>query len=96
MKQLVYLHEMTRPLVVVAGQAVTRLVSSRLSRSLSRLLPGPRGRRIIGWASLVVSLVVQILCLVILSELISLCIDLAELWTLLAQKHLEITLDETS
>lgn len=87
---------MVKPLAVVFARFITEIVGRRLTRSLSRRLPGPRGRRIIGWTCLGASLLVQIVCLVILSELISLCIDLAELWTLLAQKHLQITLDETA
>ena len=96
MKQLLYVHTMMTPGIVVLGRAVTRLVSSRLFPILGRLLPGPAGRRIIGWTCLGASVLAQIVCLVILAELITLCIDLAELWTVLARKHLEITLDETA
>jgi hypothetical protein len=39
-----------------------------------------------------VAIVVQVVSLVVLAELVELSISLMELWTLLAQKHLEITL----
>lgn len=96
MKQLVYVHTLMKPLVVVCTSWLMKIVVPWLTGVISRWIPGAKGRRIIGWTSFGVSILAQIVCLVVLSELISLCIDLAELWTLLAHKHLEITLDQTS
>jgi hypothetical protein len=90
MKQLLYVHARIEPLALALGRAVTSAVSSRLFPALSRLLPGARGRRLIGWILLAVSLVVQVVCLWLLGELVSLCIDLAELWAILARKYVEI------
>lgn len=96
MKQLVYLHTMTQPFLVVLSRAAARWVSGWLTPLATKLIPSRRSAAAIRLGILAVALLVQIVCLVILSELISLCIDLAELWTVLAQKHLEITLDETT
>lgn len=91
-----YIHTMTQPFLVVLSRVVARWVSGWLTPLAMKLIPGAKGRRILGWTSLGVSLLVQIVCLVLLQQLVDLCIDLAELWTVLAQKHLEITLDRTS
>lgn len=95
-KQLLYRHTLVKPLAVVLARWITQILAKRLTGVISRLVPGPRGRNALRIGLWGVSLVVQIVCLVVLSELISLCIDLAELWTVLAHKHLEITLDKTS
>lgn len=92
MRHLLYVHTKTAPLVVLLTRAIAAAAGRRLLPILRRLLPGRRGRRIISTILLVVGLVVQAVLLWTLGELISLCIDLAELWTALARKHLEITL----
>jgi len=96
MKQLRYYHEPLRPLLrdlisVTAGVArrITDLVLGLVSRGRRR----SKGLATIG---IVISLVVQMVLLWLLGEMVSLCIDLAELWVELAAKHLEITLDTTS
>lgn len=92
MKQLRYGHEMIVPLVVALSRAVTAALGRRLLPLGRRLLPGPAGRRIFAGVLLGVSLLVQILLLWMIGELVSLCIDVMELWAVLARKHLEITL----
>lgn len=95
-KQLVYIHTLTRPILVVLSQAAARWVSGWLTPLATKLIPGRQSAAAIRLGILVAALLVQIVCLVILAQLIELCIDLAELWAILAHKHLEITLDETT
>ena len=90
MNQLLYVHARVTPLVLALGRAVTSVLSRRLSLPLGRLLPGERGRQLIGWILLAVSLLVQVVCLWLLGQLITLCIDLAELWAVLAGKYVEL------
>lgn len=92
MRYLRYSHEVVIPLAVALSRAVTVALGRRLLPLGRRLLPGPAGRRILAGLLLGVSLVVQILLVWMIGELVSLCIDLAELWAVLAKKHLEITL----
>lgn len=92
MRYLRYSHEVVIPLAVALSRAVTAALGRRLLPLGRRLLPGPAGRRILAGLLLGVSLVVQILLVWMIGELVSLCIDLAELWAVLAKKHLEITL----
>lgn len=92
MKHLRYRHEMMVPLVAAFGRVVAAAVGRRLSPALGRLLPGRRGRRIIAGILLGVSLAIQVVLVWLIGELITVVVDVMELWALLAKKHLEITL----
>jgi hypothetical protein len=64
--------------------------------SLKRLVPWiPRRSKLWAGLAILLGLVMQALLLWLLGEMISLCIALMEVWTDLAAKHLEITLDRT-
>lgn len=92
MKYLVYAHSSVQPLVWTAlrwilGRA-TKITPPGLYR-VRALLHLRRWGILALWA---VGLIAQAVMLVMLAELVDLCISLAELWTELARKHLEITL----
>lgn len=87
-----YRHELLTPLAAALGRVVTAAVGRRLSPALGRLFPGRRGRRIIAGILLGVSLAIQVVLILMISELITVVVDVMELWALLAKKHLEITL----
>ena len=96
MGDLRYLHQTLRPLVSVATGLIYRWVAGRL------LSPDAAGRRRLPWrrlaiiAAVVITLVIEAVMLYWLAELVDLCISLMEVWTELAAKHLEITLDRSS
>ena len=92
MRYLRYTHALVKPFIAVWLEFLHELIRSRLVSSLGRLIPGPAGRRIIGRLSLALALIAQIVSLWLLSELITIAVDVMHLWALLAHKHLEITL----
>ncbi|HZA23562.1 MAG TPA: hypothetical protein VFA32_13345 [Dehalococcoidia bacterium] len=92
MKYLRYSHELVRPLIGVWLAILQRFIAGRLLPLAGRLFPGPAGRRIIARIAYLLAIATQIVLVVVLAELVEISISIAELWTLLAQKHLEITL----
>lgn len=92
MKYLRYSHELVRPILAVWLAILQRFLLRRLTPALVRLFPGPRGRQIIARIAYLLAIITQIVLVVVLAELVEISISIAELWTLLAQKHLEITL----
>lgn len=89
------MHQHLRPLISVVSGAVFRWIVGRLNvplRAGRRLLPW---RRLLLVVAVVGTLVIEAVMLWMLSELVGLCISLMEVWTELAAKHLEITLDRT-
>lgn len=92
MRYLRYTHELLTPLIVVGTRFLLQFLRRRMLPLVGRLFPSPAGYRIIGRILTIVAIIVQVIALVLLAELVELSISLMELWTLLAQKHLEITL----
>jgi hypothetical protein len=90
MKQLLYLHSVARPIVASLNSAVMAILGRRLLPLGRRLLPSPAGRRVVAGLLLALSLVVQVVLLILLSQVIELCINLAELWAILAGKYVEL------
>jgi hypothetical protein len=78
-------------LLGAAERALYRVVKSRLTPGLRRLLPGRRGRPLIAGIVLIVSLVAQAFMLILLAQLVDLCISLFEVWALLARKYVELS-----
>ena len=92
MNYLRYTHSLVKPLIAVSIEFLARVIGRRLFAVAGRLLPSPAGRRIIGRIAYLLAIATQIVLVIVLAELVELSISLMELWTLLAQKHLEITL----
>ena len=92
MKHLRYRHEMMVPLVAAFGRVVGAAGGRRGAPARGRGLPGRRGRRLISGQGLGVSLAIQVVLVWLIGELITVVVDVMELWALLAKKHLEITL----
>lgn len=95
MKQLVYLHGSVKPFLVVIFSWVHRLATHWLVSMVGRLSLVRRRPGLLRWAAVIFALVVQGIMLYLLAQLVELSIDLMEVWTELAVKHLEITLDST-
>jgi len=95
MKYLRYAHEACRPLLAEIHSRVYRWVVGRLAS------PRHAGRRrfntraLLVFGAVVLTLLAESVMLWFLAYMIDLCISLMELWTELAAKHLEITLDTT-
>jgi hypothetical protein len=90
MKQLLYVHTLARPIVASVHAAIMTAVGRRFLSVGRRLIPGERGRRIVAGLLWALGLVLQVVLVWLLSELVTLCIDLMELWALLARKYVEI------
>ena len=92
MRYIRYTHQLIRPFIAVWLEFLANIIGRRLLAAAGRLIPSPAGRRIIARVAYLLAIVTQIVLVAILAELVELSISLMELWTLLAQKHLEITL----
>lgn len=95
MNKLRYGHARTMSFAEVVTAWLYRVVRRLAGASLRQVLAGTQGRRILIAGLVVFTLVVEFIMLYTLAELVELCISLMELWTELARKHLEITLDST-
>lgn len=96
MKQLPYGHLNSPPLVVIVYRLI-RAVVGRLIDGVARRPALTRRRQLVlAVAGVVLSLLLQSLLLWLLYQAIDLSISLMEVWTELAAKHLEITLDRSS
>lgn len=92
MRYIRYSHELIRPIIAVWLAILQRFLLRRLLPVMAGLFPGPAGRRIIARVAYLLAIATQIVLVIVLAELVEISISIAELWTLLAQKHLEITL----
>ena len=95
MNKLRYSHARALSLAEVVYVWLYRTIYHWAGTSLPGGPRGQRGRRILLAAAVVLTLVCEFVMLWMLAELIDLCISLMELWTVLARKHLELTLDKT-
>lgn len=95
MKLLRYAHGPLRSLAAETSSLASWAARAVLAY-VAPLVPWLARRRTL-WAvlGLVLGLVLQVVLLWLLGEMITLCISLMEVWTELAYKHLEITLDPT-
>jgi hypothetical protein len=91
MKHVQYAHAAVKPIVAEIHRLLMVFLDSRLRPHLSRLFPSRKGRRIIARSMWCLGLLMQVLLLWLLGELISLCIDVMNLWALLAAHHYAIT-----
>lgn len=96
MNKLRYGHARTMSFAEVVTAWLYRIVRRLAGASLRQVLAGGRGRRFLAVGLVIFALTIEFIMLYTLAELVELCISLMELWTELARKHLEITLDTTA
>jgi hypothetical protein len=90
MKQLRYSHALVESLLGALSRRVALTLRSQIVPRIRRLIPGRRGRRLAAGLCLFVSLVVQAFLIYLTAELVELCIDLYEVWAILARKYVEL------
>ena len=95
MKHLVYLHQNLRPHIQVLFSWIHGQVTHWLSPLAGRLSLTGRRFIILRWVAVLLTFLIQGVLLYTMAQLVELSIDLMEVWTELAAKHLEITLDRT-
>ena len=95
MRHIVYLHQNLRPHIRILFSWIHGWVTHWLAPLAGRLSLTGRRLIILRWAGVFLALLIQGVMLVLLAQLVELSIDLMEVWTELAAKHLEIQLDHT-
>jgi hypothetical protein len=93
MKKLLYSHARAISIAEVLFAWLYRVTVQLTAACLRKVSVGRRGRRYLAVGFVVLILVAEFVMLYTLAELVELCIRLMEVWTELAAKHLEITLD---
>lgn len=96
MKFIQYRHTIDPPWVVVVYRWLREWIGRRLNSGTRRPALSPEGRRIFLRIAGLLALAIQIVLVLVVQQLVELSIDLMEVWTELAAKHLEITLDRSS
>lgn len=91
MKQILYRHINCPPIVVAVWKLVHRVVLACLLDLCGRVTWLRRRPRILVWAGVVVSLLIQVILIVLVQQLVELTLDLMEVWTELAMWHFALT-----
>ena len=82
-------------MVVVWYRLLRGWIGRRLNSGTRRPAISPNGRRWIAVVSAVIALSTQVVLIIVAQQLVELSILLMEVWTELAAKHLEISLDRS-
>jgi hypothetical protein len=95
MKYLPYRLQSVPPMVVVVWRFLREVIGRRLDSGTRRPALSPEGRRVALRVAGLLALAIQIVLVLVVQHLVELSLDLMEVWTELAAKHLEITLDRS-